>query len=69
MVGAGNRVVVALEESGGCYVEEVKTGKRSVIEERNGNYELDSWVKREKGVCPVEAEAAPGFIRLGADHV
>ena len=43
MIRAGNRVHF---ESGLCYIEHIKTGKRTPIVEKNGTFEVGIWVPR-----------------------
>ena len=43
MIRAGNRVHF---ESGLCYIEHIKTGKRTPILEKNGTFEVGIWVPR-----------------------
>ena len=45
MLRAGNRVHF---ESGNCFIEHVKTGKRTPIEERNGTFEVGVWVPKAR---------------------
>ena len=41
MLKAGNRVHF---ETGNCYVEEIRTGKKTKIDEREGTFEVGIWV-------------------------
>ena len=43
MIKAGNRVHF---ESGLCYIEHIRTGKRTPIVEKNGTFEVGIWVPR-----------------------
>ena len=43
LLEAGNRVHF---ESGDCYVEHIKSGKKTKIVERNGAFEVGFWVPR-----------------------
>ena len=64
MVKAKNRVVFQPEEYGGCYIEKLSKGKQPLkpkgqakkVFERNGVYELPSWIVRSR----------PGAQRLAA---
>jgi len=42
MVAAGNKVVFGPEES---YIQSVKTGERMELEEKEGMYMVEMWVK------------------------
>ena len=54
MVKAGNRVHF---ERDNCYIENVRTGKRTLMQERNGAYEIGVWI--QSGVVPRNS----GFAR------
>ena len=43
MLKAGNRVHF---ETGNCYVEHVRTGVRTEIQEKNGTFEVGIWVPK-----------------------
>ena len=43
MLKAGNKVHF---ETGNCYVEHVRTGKKTKIEEKNGTFEVGIWVPK-----------------------
>ena len=58
MLKAGNRVHF---ESGNCYIESVRTGKRIPIAEKNGTFELGVWVPKSREQLPsVGARGAMG---------
>ena len=46
MLEAGNRV---LFEPGNCYIENITTGARTNIIEKNGAFEIGFWVPRAQG--------------------
>ena len=53
MIRAGNRVHF---ESGLCYIEHIRTGRRTPIAEKNGTFEVGIWVPRAaKQQCPQTA--------------
>ena len=43
MLKAGNRVHF---ETGNCYIEHVRTGVRTEIQEKNGTFEVGIWVPK-----------------------
>ena len=64
MIRAGNRVHF---ESGLCYIEHIKTGKRTPILEKNGTFEVGIWVPRAvkrqnacQGIEPSEQKVESG---------
>ena len=65
MLQAGNRVHF---ETGNCYIEHVRTGKRTTINERNGAFEIGIGVPEEPKTTHSK-ENPTGFRRqdLGAD--
>ena len=53
MLKAGNSVHF---EPGNCYIQHVRTGAKTVIEEKNGTFEVGVWVKNAKS--PVRASSS-----------
>ena len=37
-------------EKGNNYIEHMKTGRRTQLRERNGVYELDTWIDKDAGL-------------------
>ena len=61
LLEAGNRVHF---EPGNCYVEHVKSGKKTRIIERNGAFEVGFWVPRAREEqTKVEVVNGQGFAR------
>ena len=76
MLEAGNRV---LFEPGNCYIENITTGARTNIIEKNGAFEIGFWVPRAHGAqsnpnpnhvvskCASGGTTNPGFARQHED--
>ena len=46
MLRAGNRVHF---ETGNCYIQDVRTGKKTRMEEKGGTFEVGIWVPTQNG--------------------
>ena len=46
MLKAGNRVHF---ETGNCYIEEIRTGRRTIMDEKGGTFEVGIWVPATTG--------------------
>ena len=55
MLRAGNRVHF---EEGNCYIEHIRTGKRTVVLEKNGTFEVGIWVPKASPM-PVQQLSVP----------
>ena len=63
MLKAGNRVHF---ETGNCFIEQISTGMRTKIVERNGTFEVGVWVPRRRvrmDSQPNEPQSGQGVIR------
>ena len=56
MLRAGNRVHF---ETGNCYIEHVRAGRKTIMEERNGTFEVGVWVPKSN---PVRRDVQCNYI-------
>ena len=63
MLKAGNRVHF---EAGNSYIEHVRTGRRTKIEEKNGTFEVGVWVPRASSGSNAAGDYNVGTIAAGS---